>query len=482
MTLSLAATCAPCPGRIRAQVDRENQILTMWDRERRRGILWAADAERLPYWVRATPLRTILHWALAGSAQHLLHAAAVGGERAGALLVGPSGSGKSTASLACLQGGLGYAGDDYVLVETEPFPRAISVYGTAKLDAAGVRLLPDLPASQRASDAEKFIVDVARTRPRLMRHSVAVSVILLPQLTPGRLAIWPTSAAQALLAMAPSTLLQHAGDSGTGLALMSRLVRQLPTYVFELGSDIAAVAPAVRRLLEARNSSSSLVSVVIPVLDGERFLAEAIASANAQTYSPVEVIVVDDGSTDRSAEIATALGTRLLRRPHRGVSAARNAGIAIARGDLIALLDADDRWPPERLAVLVRRFTRRAELGFVIGRARLFLDPGAPRPEWLTDELAAGESVLARQTLVARRESFEKVGGFDESRDICEDFDWLVRAGDAGISYEVLDDVVVEYRVHDANTGLSRRSELERGLLRALRSSVQRKRVPGAAR
>ena len=238
-------------GRIQAQVDRGNKVLTIWDRERRRGILWAADAQRLPYWARTTPLRTILHWALASPTRHLLHAAAVGDEHAGALLVGPSGSGKSTTSLTCLQGGLGYAGDDCVLVETEPSPRATSVYGTAKLDPSGVKLLPDLPALQPSSGAPKFIVDVARARPRLMRRSVAIAVIILPQVTPGRLAIRPASAARALLALAPSTILQHADESATGLALMSRLVRQFPSYVLELGSDIGAVAPAIRRLLEA---------------------------------------------------------------------------------------------------------------------------------------------------------------------------------------------------------------------------------------
>jgi glycosyltransferase involved in cell wall biosynthesis len=217
--------------------------------------------------------------------------------------------------------------------------------------------------------------------------------------------------------------------------------------------------------------------VVIAVFDGERFLAEAIASAKAQTYSPLEIIVVDDGSRDGSAELAAKLGAQVLRRPHRGVSAARNAGIAAARGDLIAFLDADDRWPVERLAVQAERFIRRPELGFVLGRARLFLDPGSPRPEWFTDDLAMGKSVLARLTLVAKRGLFERVGGFDESIDICEDFDWLVRGREAEIPYEVLHDVVLEYRVHGANTGLLRRADLEAGLLRMLRSSIKRRRA-----
>jgi hypothetical protein len=238
-------------GRIRAQIDTGNKILTMWDSAERRGIVWAADAQRLPYWVRATPLRSILHWGLANRTRHLLHAAAVGGEQFGALLVGPGGSGKSTTSLACLHHGLGYVGDDYVLVESEPSPRAMSVYGTAKLSAAGVRLLPSLPAMQLMPDAPKFVVDVARERPELVRPSAAISAILLPRVTSGSVSLRRAGAAEALRALAPSTILQHPDESASGMAVMSRLIRRVPAYVLELGSDIAAVAPAVRTLLES---------------------------------------------------------------------------------------------------------------------------------------------------------------------------------------------------------------------------------------
>lgn len=228
--------------------------------------------------------------------------------------------------------------------------------------------------------------------------------------------------------------------------------------------------------------SRARVSVVIPVFDGERFLGEAIASASAQTHPPLELIVVDDGSSDGSAEVAEKLGARVLRLPHRGVSAARNAGIGAARGELIALLDADDRWPLDRLAVQVDRLSRRPGLGFVIARGQLFLDPGSARPEWFSGDLATGESPIARGTLLAKRELFERIGGFDESIDICEDLDWLVRAREAGVPYEVLDDVVLEYRIHDANTGLARRRDLERGVLRTLRSSIGRRRVSAESR
>ena len=237
-------------GRIRAHVDTECRILMMWDSEQRRAVVSAADAGGLPYWVRATPLRPILHWSLASPQQHLLHAAAIGDDRGGVLLIGPGGSGKSTTSLACLRDGLGYIGDDYVLAQTEPSPRAVSVYGTAKLADASVRLLPGVPAVRLTPDAPKFVVDVARYRPELMRPRAAISAILLPRVTPGRLVVRPTRPLEALRALAPSTILQHANESAGAMAVMSALVRQVPAYVLELGSDIAAVAPAIRTLLE----------------------------------------------------------------------------------------------------------------------------------------------------------------------------------------------------------------------------------------
>jgi len=238
-------------GRVRVQVDSWNKVLTMWDAQLRRGIVWAGDAQRLPYWLPAAPLRAILHWSLATRVRHMLHAGAVGNERAGALLAGPPGSGKSTTALACLEAGLGYVGDDYVLVETEPAARAVSVYGTAKLHAPSLELLPSVPALQLSPDAQKFVVDVAGARPDLVRRSAAISAILLPRVTRGPLALHPAAASEALRALAPSTILQHADESATGMAVMAALVRQVPAYHLELGSDIAAVAPAIRDLLKA---------------------------------------------------------------------------------------------------------------------------------------------------------------------------------------------------------------------------------------
>ena len=94
------------------------------------------------------------------------------------------------------------------------------------------------------------------------------------------------------------------------------------------------------------------ISCIVPVLNGERYLTEAIASVLTQTEPPLEIIVVDDGSTDRTVELARSFGdaVRLVRQEHRGVSAARNHGVRVARGELLAFLDADDLYLPRKLA------------------------------------------------------------------------------------------------------------------------------------
>ncbi len=238
--------------------------------------------------------------------------------------------------------------------------------------------------------------------------------------------------------------------------------------------------------------SAPLITVVIPVFNAEPYLALAIESALAQSYRPAEVIVIDDGSTDESPAIASRYDVQLIRQPNRGVSAARNAGIRAARGGMIAFLDADDLWPPDRLAIQAHHLQQRPELGFVMAHAVQFLEPGVARPAWLTREWIAGvgkpASARGRSqprdvtvpvahpgTLLARTSVFGEVGRFDESRDMGEDLDWLMRAADAGIRHELLPDVVLHHRLHSSNAS-HRLDDALSERLRIARESAARKR------
>jgi glycosyltransferase involved in cell wall biosynthesis len=225
--------------------------------------------------------------------------------------------------------------------------------------------------------------------------------------------------------------------------------------------------------------SDPLVSVVIPVRNGERFLAEAIASVLAQRYRPLELIVVDDGSSDQSAAIARAVPEVVcLSQAAQGVSVARNAGLACARGELIAFLDADDRWTPDKLSAQVGYLREHPDVQFVMSRMRYFVEPGCAIPPAFRRELLDGDRVSwLLSAFVGRRALFDRCGGFKSDLSTAEDVDWFARVKDRGVPFAVVEEVLLHARIHDRNTSLTApRGRVKEDLLAALKRSVDRKR------
>jgi glycosyltransferase involved in cell wall biosynthesis len=222
-----------------------------------------------------------------------------------------------------------------------------------------------------------------------------------------------------------------------------------------------------------------LISVVIPAYNGERFLGQAIETALEQEYDPLEVIVVDDGSEDGTAEVAQSHPVRYLWQPNAGVAAARNTGIAAAQGELIAPLDQDDLWDPSKLSRQAQVLEERPELGYVDCRMRWFLEPGTPMPAWAEPEVfEQGGAAFVTSSMLARRSAFETVGLFDTSYVIGSDTDWFMRARDAGLPSFVIDEVLVRHRLHGANATYEV-WRMKPELTRALRESIRRRRVHG---
>jgi glycosyltransferase involved in cell wall biosynthesis len=118
-----------------------------------------------------------------------------------------------------------------------------------------------------------------------------------------------------------------------------------------------------------------LVSVVMPTFNSARYLLQALESVFAQDYRPIEIIAVDDGSTDRTLDLLrNQSGVICIQQPHRGVSAARNIGITSARGNILAFLDSDDLWPTNRLRIAVAHFEAHPEIGYVLAKQMLFVE------------------------------------------------------------------------------------------------------------
>jgi glycosyltransferase involved in cell wall biosynthesis len=200
------------------------------------------------------------------------------------------------------------------------------------------------------------------------------------------------------------------------------------------------------------------VSVIVPVRNGERYLAETLDSIVNQTLSPQEIIVVDDGSQDSSADIARSFGgaVRVIHSMPLGGGAARDIGVAEATSDLIALCDADDVWMPDKLARQVTAVHSPDDAVAVFSGATEFLSPELPSTSLRTRQpmqhIARAQMSSA---LMATRAAFDAVGPFQTEDNDGMWFTWCLRLTDSAVTVMFVDGELVRRRLHDHNQSLN---------------------------
>lgn len=219
------------------------------------------------------------------------------------------------------------------------------------------------------------------------------------------------------------------------------------------------------------------VSAIIPVYNGERYLAEAIGSVLEQTYPVDEIIVVDDGSTDGSADVARSFkDVRLALQPQSGAASARNKGVELATGNVIAFLDADDVWTPDKNKLQVAALEHHPDVDMVFGYAEQFISPDVEdivrRQVRCPEEKMAGYIPSAG---LIRREVFDRVGLFLPQWQIGDFIDWYARAMEGGITSILLPEVVMRRRLHGMNLGVRERAS-QVDYVRIARAALERRR------
>ena len=224
------------------------------------------------------------------------------------------------------------------------------------------------------------------------------------------------------------------------------------------------------------------VSVIIPAFNAERTLRETLESVCAQTTQVQDIIVVDDGSTDNTAALAQSFhGVTVLRQSNAGAAAAVNAGLRVAQGDYIGLLDADDLWLPHTVACHVQKLQAQPELDVALGWVSEFICPSMSAADAASFRPRPDQAAWLAGAALIKQKAFEKVGHYDPAAKGYGWIDWVDRARSAGIHFGMGTDIVLRRRLHTGSLSTSEGTKNGQGILAAVRLSLARRRQGGAS-
>jgi glycosyltransferase involved in cell wall biosynthesis len=218
------------------------------------------------------------------------------------------------------------------------------------------------------------------------------------------------------------------------------------------------------------------VSVIIPAFNAAAFIEAAILSAVGQTVQPFEILVVDDGSTDATAEIAAGFSpkVRVILRPHLGGSSTLNVGVEQAQSEMLAFLDADDVWSKQKLELQLNFLRQHHDVDAVFCHVIPFDDNEGIPDISSTDANKRKMPGLNKSSMLIRASAFHSVGPFNLNFKIADFPEWYARAKDKGVRWEVLPEVLVFRRIHGKNTSVTQKVELRAEYIKLVRESLRR--------
>jgi GT2 family glycosyltransferase len=425
--------------------------------------------------------------------KQLLHAAAVGNADGAVLIAGKGGAGKSTTALSAIVEGMIYAADDYLIVGLEPEPTVYSLYSTAKLNPDQMEKFPELApfvTNERFLGEQKAVMQLFPHFTHQIALSMRLRAVLTPRFGDGEETSFVPASPLLLQRAASFTTMSQLPYAGRQTnAFIHRMIERVPGFEIVLGTNLKGVVRAIEDFLGKPDEGNAamttpvssaddlpLVSVIVPIYNGAAFLKDATEVILSQNYPSIEIIVVDDGSTDEIDDVVTSLPVeiRYFKQENAGAAAARNRGIKDTSGDLIAFLDVDDLWPENNLRVLVDRLRANPDIAVVHGYGQLMeCDTRTGRYEYVGNPSESFPFYIGAG--LYRRTAFERVGLFDSDLKFGEDTDWFNRAYEANIGLLRVPEVTLLVRRHGKNM-TNGKSLAELNTLRVFKKQLDRKR------
>ena len=223
-----------------------------------------------------------------------------------------------------------------------------------------------------------------------------------------------------------------------------------------------------------------LISCIVPCFNSRAYVCEALDSIFAQTYSPIEVIIADDGSTDGTGDLVRERypEVRVVVQPESGPAATRNLGISNATGEFVAFLDADDLWHSDKLAQQYQCFLQNPEIEYCVTYAQMFwADALDAEKKRLSDHPRAKPVPgYTTPTLLARRSLFDRIGVFNTQLSFSDATEWFIRASEQKIKMKMLSDVLTFHRMHASNLTRRQTGESREEFLKIVTETLKRKR------
>lgn len=441
--------------------------VNLMDMETNTAVYWVKTPSKFPYWVYSSPFRTIFHWWMEKNNCQLLHAAAVGTEDGAVIITGKGGVGKSTTAVICLNNGLFYLSDDYVIVKKGSSPKVYSLYSTAKLNMED---MPKFPALQKFAgqaveeDQEKEVLFLYPKLKDQLKRKMPLKAILTPEIKKQQNSeIQAVSYWSVQRAMSFTTMSQLPGVGSHTHQYINEFSNSLPCFKIILGSDFNKLTRLIKGFISkpekysglktntSKKNEKPLVSVVMPVFNGEKYINEAVENILNQNYPAIEIIIIDDGSTDETKKLVHELpvDVRYFYQPNEGPSSARNRGIRDVSGKYVAFLDVDDLWPENNLELLVRQLEGNSDLDVARGYAQLFKNTDNNKEEYIGNPKEGFQDYIG--AALYKKTVFNKVGLFDPFLKFGEDTDWYNRAREQNLNIKILDEVTLLVRRHGKN-------------------------------